>query len=29
MLVEACLRGLQATADPAFALAAETVTLGR
>jgi hypothetical protein len=28
-LVEACLRGLQATGDPAFALAAETVTLGR
>lgn len=28
-LVEACLRGLQATGDPAFAAAAETVTLGR
>jgi hypothetical protein len=28
-LVEACLRGLQATDDPAFAAAAELVTLGR
>jgi hypothetical protein len=28
-LVEACLRGIRATRDPAFALAAETVTLGR
>ncbi len=28
-LVEACLRGLRATGDPAFALSAETVTLGR
>jgi hypothetical protein len=28
-LVEACLRGLQAIDDPAFGLAAETVTLGR